>query len=229
MFGFFVVLGVKIVGILCLVDGLDIVQLCELVEIYKFKLYVINLVLYNLILILLLVVKVFQVLCIVEEYDFIIVEDDIYCDMYLGFVVQVVICIVVLDQLQWVIYLGGFFKMLLVNLCVGFIVILVELVCSLVDCKLFLMFIIGEIGEWVVYWVFFEGYYCKYVECLCVCLNGVCDKVMCQLECMGMEVGDLLFCGMFLWVDIGCDINVMIEEVMEQGFLLVLGSLFLFV
>jgi aspartate/methionine/tyrosine aminotransferase len=45
-----------------------------------------------------------------EQHDFMIVEDDIYCDMHPGAAVQSATRISALDQLNRVIYLGGFPK-----------------------------------------------------------------------------------------------------------------------
>ena len=226
MFGSFAALGAKIVGIPRLADGPDIAQLRELAEIHRPKLYVINSVLHNPTSTSLSAAKAFQVLRIAEEHDFIIVEDDIYCDMHPGSAVQAATRIAALDQLQRVIYLGGFSKTLSANLRVGFIATSAELARSLADRKLLSTLTTGEIGERVAYRVLSEGHYRKHAERLRARLNGARDKVMRQLERMGMEVGDPPPCGMFLWVDTGRDTNVMTEEAMEQGFLLAPGSLF---
>ena len=57
-------------------------------------------------------------------------------------------------------------------------------------------------------------------------LTSVRDKVVRQLEKLGVDVGDPPPCGMFLWVDTHCDTNVLTEKAMEQGFLLAPGCLF---
>jgi DNA-binding transcriptional MocR family regulator len=108
MFGSFAALGAKVVGIPRLGDGPDIAQPRELAAVHKPKLYVINSVLHNPTSTSLSAAKAFQVLRIAEEHDFIIVEDDIYCDMHPGSAVQPATRIAALDQLQRVIYLGGF-------------------------------------------------------------------------------------------------------------------------
>ncbi|MBV8624566.1 MAG: PLP-dependent aminotransferase family protein [Herbaspirillum sp.] len=226
MFGSFAALGAKVVGIPRLGDGPDIAQLRELAAVHKPKLYVINSVLHNPTSTSLSAAKAFQVLRIAEEHDFIIVEDDIYCDMHPGSAVQPATRIAALDQLQRVIYLGGFSKTLSANLRVGFIATSPDLARSLADRKLLSTLTTGEIGERVTYKVLSEGHYRKHAERLRARLNGARDKVMRQLEKLGMEVSDPPPCGMFLWVDTGRDTNVMTEAAMEQGFLLAPGSLF---
>jgi DNA-binding transcriptional MocR family regulator len=101
---------------------------------------------------------------IAEEHDFIIVEDDIYCDMHPGSAVQPATRIAALDQLQRVIYLGGFSKTLSANLRVGFIATSAELARSLADRKLLSTLTTGEIGERVAYKVLSEGHYRKHAE-----------------------------------------------------------------
>ena len=83
MFGSFAALGAKVVGIPRLPDGPDIAQLTELAELHRPKLFIINSILHNPTSTSLSAAKAFQVLKIAEQYDFMIVEDDIYCDCLL--------------------------------------------------------------------------------------------------------------------------------------------------
>ncbi|KAF1042484.1 MAG: HTH-type transcriptional regulator NorG [Herbaspirillum frisingense] len=226
MFGSFAALGAKVVGIPRLADGPDIARLAELAALHKPKLYVINSVLHNPTSTSMSAAKAFQVLRIAEEHDFVIVEDDIYCDMHPGSAVQPATRIAALDQLHRVIYLGGFSKTLSANLRVGFIATSAELARHLADRKMLSTLTTGEIGERVAYKVLSEGHYRKHTERLRSRLNGARDKVMRQLEKLGVDVGDPTPCGMFLWVDARCDTNVLTEKAMEEGFLLAPGSLF---
>jgi DNA-binding transcriptional MocR family regulator len=126
MFGSFAALGAKVVGIPRLADGPDIARLAELAALHKPKLYIINSVLHNPSSTSLSAAKAFQVLRLAEEHDFLIVEDDIYCDLHPGSAVQPATRLAALDQLQRVIYLGGFSKTMAANLRVGFIATSVE-------------------------------------------------------------------------------------------------------
>ena len=226
MFGSFAALGAKVVGIPRLADGPDIAKLTELAALHKPKLYVINSVLHNPTSTSMSAAKAFQVLRIAEEHDFLIVEDDIYCDMHPGSAVQPATRIAALDQLHRVIYLGGFSKTLSANLRVGFIATSAELARHLADRKMLSTLTTGEIGERVAYKVLSEGHYRKHAERLRTRLNSARDKVIRQLEKLGVDVGDPPPCGMFLWVDTHCDTNVLTEKAVEQGFLLAPGSLF---
>lgn len=226
MFGSFAALGAKVVGIPRLADGPDIARLSELAALHKPKLYVINSVLHNPTSTSMSAAKAFQVLRIAEEHDFIIVEDDIYCDMHPGSAVQPATRIAALDQLHRVIYLGGFSKTLSANLRVGFIATSADLARHLADRKMLSTLTTGEIGERVAYKVLSEGHYRKHTERLRTRLNSTRDKIVRQLEKLGADVGDPPPCGMFLWVDARCDTNVLTEKAMEEGFLLAPGSLF---
>jgi DNA-binding transcriptional MocR family regulator len=226
MFGSFAAMGAKVVGIPRLADGPDIAKLTELAALHKPRLYVLNSVLHNPTSTSMSAAKAFQVLRIAEEHDFIIVEDDIYCDMHPGAAVQAATRIAALDQLHRVIYLGGFSKTLSANLRVGFIATSPELARHLADRKMLSTLTTSEIGERVAYKVLSEGHYRKHTERLRGRLNSARDKVIRQLEKIGMDVGNPLPCGMFIWADAGCDTNVLTEKAMTQGFLLAPGSLF---
>lgn len=226
MFGSFAMLGAKVVGIPRLPDGPDVVKLAELAALHKPKLYVINSVLHNPTSTSLSAAKAFQVLKIAEQHDFTIVEDDIYCDMHPGSAVQPATRIASLDQLQRVIYLGGFSKTLAANLRVGFIATSPDMAIRLSDRKMLSALTTTEIGERVVYKILSEGHYRKHVDRLRGKLDAVREKTIKQLERAGLTVDIAAPVGMFVWADAGCDTNLLTEKGMEQGYLLAPGSLF---
>ena len=226
MFGSFATMGAKVVGIPRLADGPDIARLTEMAALHKPKLYVINSVLHNPTSTSLSAAKAFQILKIAEQHDFMIVEDDIYCDMHPGSAVQPATRIAALDQLHRVIYLGGFSKTLAANLRVGFIAAAAPLARDLADRKMLTTLTTSEIGERVVYKILSEGHYRKHVERLRGKLDGARDRTVRQLEQAGLKVDIHTPAGMFVWTDTGCDTNRLTEQAMEQGFLLAPGSLF---
>ena len=226
MFGSFAALGAKVVGIPRLPDGPDIAKLAELAALHKPKLYVINSVLHNPTSTSLSAAKAFQVLRIAEQHDFTIVEDDIYCDLHPGNSVQPATRIAALDQLQRVIYLGGFSKTLAANLRAGFIATSPEMAKRLSDRKMLSTLTTSDIGERIVYKILSEGHYRKHADRLRGKLDTVRDKTVKQLERAGLKVDITTPAGMFLWVDTGCDTSVLTEKALEQGYLLAPGSLF---
>lgn len=234
MFGSFAAMGAKVIGIPRLSDGPDLTQLAELAALHKPKLYVINSILHNPTSGSLSAAKAFQILRLAEQHDFRIVEDDIYCDMHPGShtgthpgsTVQAGTRIAALDQLQRVIYLGGFSKTLSANLRVGFIACESELARHLADRKMLSTLTTSEIGERIVHKILSDGHYRKHTERLRNRLAIVRDKTVRQLERIGLDIGNSGSCGMFVWADAGCDTNVLTEKALEQGFLLAPGSLF---
>jgi DNA-binding transcriptional MocR family regulator len=226
MFGSFATLGAKVVGIPRLSDGPDVAKLAELAALHKPKLYVINSVLHNPTSTSLSAAKAFQILKIAEQHDFTIVEDDIYCDMHPGGAVQPATRIAALDQLNRVIYLGGFSKTLAANLRVGFIATSEDMAKRLSDRKMLSTLTTSDIGERVVYKILSEGHYRKHVDRLRGKLAGVRDKTVKQLERVGLTVDIGPAAGMFLWADTGCDTNVLTEKGLAHGYLFAPGSLF---
>lgn len=226
MFGSFAALGAKVIGIPRLSDGPDIVKLAELAAIHKPKLYVLVSVLHNPTSSSMSAAKAFQTLKIAEEYNFTIVEDDIYCDIHPGSAVQPATRLAALDQLNRVIYLGGFSKTLSANLRVGFIAASPELAQNLTDRKMLTTLTTAEIGERVIYKILSEGHYRKHADRLRSKLDSARDKTIRQLERIGMTVNFMTPAGMFMWVDTGYDTNILAEKAAAQGYMLAPGALF---
>jgi len=226
MFGSFAALGAKVIGIPRLADGPDIAQLAAMAALHKPKLYVINSVLHNPTSTSLSAPKAFQVLRIAEEHGFTIVEDDIYCDLHPGSAVQPATRLAALDQLQRVIYLGGFSKSMSANLRVGFIATSPEWAQRLCDRKMLATLTTSDIGERVVYKILSEGLYRKHVDRMRAKLDAVRAKTVRRMEAVGLTVDLAPPAGMFVWVDAGRNTNVLTERAMAEGLLFAPGSLF---
>jgi DNA-binding transcriptional MocR family regulator len=226
MFGSFAALGANVIGIPRLADGPDIARLAELAAIHKPKLYIINSVLHNPSSTSLSAAKAFQVLRLSEEHDFIIVEDDIYCDLHPGSAVQPATRLSALDQLQRVIYLGGFSKTMAANLRVGFIATSAERAERLADRKMLSTLTTSVMGVRVVYKVLSELSYRKHADLVRTRLDGIGAKAVRQMERVGLKVDVASPAGMFVWADAGCDTSVLTERAMADNLLLAPGSLF---
>lgn len=226
MFGSFAMLGANVIGIPRLPDGPDIARLAELAALHRPRLFVINSVLHNPTSTSLSAAKAFQILKLAEQYDFMIVEDDIYCDMHPGPAIQPATRIATLDQLQRVIYLGGFSKTLAASLRIGFIAAAPELVRHLADRKILSTLTTTELTERVLYRILSEGHYRKHADRLRGKLDAVRDRTVRQMERIGLQIPVQAPAGMFIWADMGCDTNVLTTTAMEAGYLLAPGSLF---
>lgn len=226
MFGSFAALGAKVVGIPRLADGPDIARLAELAAVHKPKFYVINSVLHNPTSTSLSAAKAFHILKLAEQHDFTIVEDDIYCDLHPAGTGQPATRIASLDQLNRVIYLGGFSKTLAANLRVGFAAAAPDVVRRLADRKMLSALTTSDIGERVIYKILTDGHYRKHVDRLRGRLDQVRDSRLKQLEQVGLTVESVPAAGMFVWIETGCDTNVLTEKALDAGYLLAPGSLF---
>lgn len=226
MFGSFATMGVKVVGIPRLADGPDVAQLAALAAEHKPRLYVINSVLHNPSSTSLSAAKAFQVLRLAEEHGITIVEDDIYCDLHPGSAVQPATRLAALDQLNRVIYLGGFSKSMAANLRVGFIATSRELAQRLTDRKMLVTLTTSDLNERVVYKVLSEGTYRKHLDRIRSRLDDARPQALKRIEAAGMTLESAPPAGLFVWVDTGRDTNVLASTAMAEGLLLAPGSLF---
>jgi DNA-binding transcriptional MocR family regulator len=225
MFGSFAAMGLKVVGIGRLADGPDLEQLDALAALHQPRLYIINSVLHNPTSTSISAAKAFQVLRSAERHGFIVVEDDIYCDLHPGGA-QAPTRLAALDQLQRVIYLSGFSKSLAANLRVGFIATSVENAQRLADRKMLATLSTSDLGERVVYKILSEGLYRKHLDRIRARLDAVRPQLLRRIEDLGLRAHPAPTAGMFAWVDAGRDTNVLAARAMEEGVLLAPGCLF---
>jgi len=224
MFGRFAAQGAQLIGMPYTAEGPDLEALERILQARRPRLMVINSVLHNPTGTSLSAAKAFQLLRLAEQYDLLIVEDDIYCDL----------CppghsatrLASLDQLRRVIYLGSFSKTLAANLRVGFIAAHPELAASLTDSKLLAGLASPEINERVLYKVLTEGHYRKHVERVRNRLDRARDETRRTIERMGLSLFPGQHAGMYLWADTGRDTNAIAVAGHEEGYLFAPGSLF---
>jgi DNA-binding transcriptional MocR family regulator len=224
MFGRFASQGARLVGVPYTPDGPDLDALEALVETWRPKMLVINSVLQNPTGTSLTAAQAFRILRLAEQYDFIVVEDDIYGDLCpSGYPAT---RLASLDQLRRVIYLGSFSKTLAPNLRVGFIASALDVTQAVADQKMLVGMTSPEINERVLFRVLTEGHYRRHVERLRARLDGVRDKAARMLERTGCKLFTAPGAGMFLWADTGVDADALTAAGHEAGFLLTPGSLF---
>ncbi len=226
MFGRFSRLGVNVVGVPRLNDGPDIEVLRELAAKYHPRFYVLSSVLHNPSSTSLSAAKAFQVLRIAEDFDFWLVEDDVYCDLHPGQQAQSFTRLASLDQLKRVIYLGGFSKTLAANLRVGFIACEPALARALTDTKMLVGLTSSEFGERLVYKVLSEGHYRRHLDKIRARFNEIREPTLRSLERLGLSCNASPGAGMFAWMDAGCDSGKLAQQMLDQGYLLAPGSLF---
>jgi DNA-binding transcriptional MocR family regulator len=225
MFGSFAAMGLKVVGIRRLADGPDLAQLETLAALHQPRMYIINSVLHNPSSTSLSAAKAFQILRIAERHDITLLEDDIYCDLHPGGT-HGVTRLAALDQLQRVIYVGGFSKSLAANLRVGFIAAAADIAERLADRKMLATLSTSDLGERIVYRILSEGVYRKHLDRIRARLDAVRPLVVRRIESLGLTLAPAPTAGMFAWADCGRDTNVLAAQAMDEGLLLAPGSLF---
>jgi len=224
MFGRIASQGARLVGMPYTPDGPDLDALEALVKTWRPRMLVINSVLQNPTGTSLTAAQAFRILRLAEEYDFIVVEDDIYGDLCPpGYPAT---RLASLDQLKRVIYLGSFSKTLAANLRVGFVACAPEIAQAIADQKMLVNMTTPELNERVLYKILTEGHYRRHVERVRARLDGVRDKACRMLERTGLRLFLTPGAGMFVWADTGVDADAMAAAGHEAGFLLTPGSLF---
>ncbi len=227
MFGRFALLGARVIGVPRQPDGPDIERLRALAEAHRPKLFITVSVLHNPTSTATSGAKAFQILRLAETFDFTVVEDDVYCDLHPGPSVQPCVRIASLDQLQRVVYLGGFSKSLAANLRVGFVACRQELARALTDLKMLVGLTSAEFGERIVYRVLSEGHYRRHLDRLRGRLAGAQEPALRALERLGLRPFATPGIGMFVWADAGVDTGPVARTMLDRGYLMAPGSLFL--
>jgi DNA-binding transcriptional MocR family regulator len=227
MFGRFAMLGARVIGVPRGIDGPDIERLRELAAAHRPKMFVVVSALHNPTSASMSSGRAFQVLRIAEEFGFTLVEDDVYGDLHPGPGGQACVRLAALDQLQRVVYLGGFSKTLAANLRVGFVAANEDLIRRMTDLKMLIGLTSPELGERIVHRVLTEGHYRRHVERLKSRLARSRDTTVRELERLGLSVFGAPTAGMFVWADAGTDTLPVAQSMLEAGFLMAPGSLFL--
>ena len=137
----------------------------------------------------------FRVLQAAERYDFMVVEDDIFCDLQ----VRITPRLATLDQLNRVIYARSFSKTLSGSLRVGFLACRQELVNDLADIKMLTSITTSQFTERLIYLMLVDGHYRKYLSRLHERLGDARRNVLRVFERIGLEFFVEPTDGMFVW------------------------------
>jgi DNA-binding transcriptional MocR family regulator len=165
-----------------------------------------------------------RVLQAAERHDFIVVEDDIFCDLQ----VKPTPRLATLDQLNRVIYVRSFSKTLSGSLRVGFIACRRDIANDLADVKMLTSIASSQFAERLVYLMLVDGHYRKYLSRLHERLGEARLNVVRDMEHIGMEVFVEPADGMFIWaryphID---DSLTLAESARHDGIVLAPGTVF---
>lgn len=224
LFGNLKLHGIRLIGVPRTPAGPDIAALEKLAAEHRPKAYFTHSVLHNPTATNLTAAAAFRVLQIAEKRDFVVVEDDIYADFHGGTVQR----LAGLDQLQRVIYIGSFSKVLSASLRVGFVACRPDIAANLADIKMLSCITTSEFNERLVYSMLTEGHYRKHVERLRGRLAAALETVVRRFERLGLEIFTEPEGGMFLWARLpGHDDSVAIaNRAAEAGIMLAPGNVF---
>jgi DNA-binding transcriptional MocR family regulator len=166
----------------------------------------------------------FKVLQAAERHNFIIVEDDIFCDLQ----VKITPRLATLDQLNRVIYARSFSKTLSGSLRVGFIACAQGIAEGLADIKMLTSITTSQFTERLVYLMLVDGHYRKYLSRLHERLGETRLNVVRAFERIGMELFVEPADGMFVWARFPHveDSLALAEASQHDGIMLAPGAVF---
>ncbi|HCR96636.1 MULTISPECIES: aminotransferase-like domain-containing protein [Halomonas] len=195
LFGLLHLQRIRVIGVPRLADGPDIERLEGLLAHHQPKLFYINSVFHNPTGSTLTPAVAHRVLQLAEQYDFRIIEDDIYADFQHTPTTR----LAALDGLKRVIYLASFSKTLSSSLRVGFIATPPDLVQRLVDIKMLTSISASLFSEQVLVMLLQNGSYRKLTERLRTRLSNQMALALTLLRKSGWEVFTEPAGGMFVW------------------------------
>jgi DNA-binding transcriptional MocR family regulator len=137
----------------------------------------------------------FKVLQAAERHNFMIVEDDIFCDLQVTATPR----LATLDQLDRVIYARSFSKTLSGSLRVGFVACSQHIANRLADVKMLTSITTSQFTERLVYQMLVDGHYRKYLSRLHQRLGEARRNVIRNFERMGLRLFVEPADGMFVW------------------------------
>jgi DNA-binding transcriptional MocR family regulator len=137
----------------------------------------------------------FKVLQAAERHNFVVVEDDSFCDLQ----VKATPRLATLDQLNRVIYARSFSKTLSGSLRVGIVACAQHIAEELAEVKMLTSITTSQFTERLVYLILVDGHYRKYLSRLHERLGEARLNVARSFERLGMELFVEPTDGMFLW------------------------------
>lgn len=166
----------------------------------------------------------FKVLQAAERHNFIVVEDDIFCDLQTKTTPR----LATLDQLKRVIYVRSFSKTLSGSLRVGFVACAQDIANELADIKMLTSITTSQFNERLVYLMLVDGHYRKYLSRLHERLAEARLNVVRSFERMGLKLFVESADGMFVWARFPHveDSLVLAEAAQRDGIMLAPGTVF---
>ena len=217
-------LGAQLIGVARTPDGYDLAQLEQLLVLHRPKAFFTQPRLQSPTCSRAKLGQLHQVLQWASQYDFMLVENDIYADMDASHQPS----LASLDQLKRVIYLGNFSKTVGANLRVGYLLAHPDLAEQLKQLKMISGLTSSEVAEQLVFHVITDSQWRKHLKSLRERLALAHEQTAEQL----LRLGFVLYCepreGMYLWARHPDweDSMPIVDAAAQEGILLGLGRLF---
>lgn len=172
--------------------------------------------------------KAFQLLKLAEEFDLLLVDDDTYGDLVAPRGLSGAVRLAALDQLQRVIHIGSFSKLLGDGLRVGYAATTPERAHMLCLHKGALSIASSELPERVVLRALTDGAYRHHADQVRARLDQRRSQVLAWLRRCGLSNWHEATQGLYLWVDLGAgvDARLVAEGALASGVVLAPGLLF---
>ena len=165
-----------------------------------------------------------RILSLAERYGFVVVEDDVYGELYEGSAVR----LAQIDGLRHVVYVGSYTKLIGPALRVGFVAADAALVTRLTERKVLSVLAGSALLESFVAEMLDGGRYKRHVEQLRARLARMRRAARSALESTGIEFSGASGEGMFLWgrVPDATPVDELVRRARAQSILLARGALF---
>jgi DNA-binding transcriptional MocR family regulator len=215
-------LGLRILPVPRGPDGPDLTVMAQYCEIHNPKLFVSVSVLHNPTGYSLSPGSAHSILKLANQYDFHIVEDDTYSHIAPTHATR----LSALDGLQRTIYVSGFAKILAPNWRVGYLAAPPNLVEQLLDTKLLATLTTPSLLEKAVSHCIDQGQLRRHAERIRTQLDAARGRSVKLALTHGCTLAAEP-AGLFGWVDTGVDTDALAQRMLDHGYLLAPGALFL--
>src|SRR5262249_8323349 len=224
MFGNLRLQGVTMLAVPRTPDGPDIAVLEELAAAQRPKVYFTQSVMQNPTGTDMSPHVAFKVLQAAERHNFIVVEDDIFCDLQ----VKTTPRLATLDQLKRVIYARSFSKTLSGSLRVGFLACAQDTAEELADIKMLTSITTSQFTERLIYLILDDAPYRKYLSRLHERLGEARLNAVRTFERIGLELFVEPADGMFVWARFPHieDSLALAQAAQREGIMLAPGAVF---
>lgn len=165
-----------------------------------------------------------RVLHIAEQYNLLIIEDDVFAD----FEQTPAPRLAAMDGLKRVIHTGSFSKSLSASVRCGYIAAAPEWVNGLVDMKLATAFEAGHFSAELLLKLLTSGAYRKHMDALRTRLAEAMGLTLARLETAGLSIWTRPRAGMFVWSKLpeGISARAVAQHALEEGVVLAPGNAF---